>query len=158
MAKIPESAIARSALNMIADNITYIRSQVAALAMPDAIRALILSTCERFDPIVKWCAPDEPAGPVAPIADALAEMRDRVDVYVYGNDTDGLLDAIQFMHELVKRSNSEQRDDPQLHAVSMLVSESALNILNAYAFFHAIEEATEADIGRRSHVSVVKPI
>ena len=147
MAKIPESAIARSALNNIADNITYIRSQVAGLAMPDGIRVLILSACERFDSIVKWCAPDEPAGPVAPIADALAKMRDRVDVYVYGNDTDGLLDAIQFMHELVERLNSEKRDNPQLHAVSMLVSESALNILNAYAFFYALEKATEADFG-----------
>lgn len=136
-----ESEIARSALEDIADNIAYIRNELPSLTLPDDIRTLVLSVCLEFDPIVKRIAPGESAGALAPIADALAEMRDSVDLYVFGQDADGLKDAIYAMHDVVMRLQEDARNDSGRGLVWMLVSESAVNILNAYSCLRDLKQA-----------------
>lgn len=135
-----ESEIARPALEDIADNIAYIRNELPNLTISDDIRALILSVCAEFDPIVKRIAPNESAGVLAPIADALAEMRDSVDLYVFGQDTNGLKGAVNSMHDMVMRLQEDARNDSGRGLVWMLVSESAVNILNAYSCLRDLKQ------------------
>lgn len=135
-----ESAVARSALEGIADNIAYIRSELPGLTVPDDIRSLVMTVCLEFDQIVKRVAPNESAGAATPIADALAEMRDSVDLCTFGQDANGLKDAIYAMHGLVMHLREDAHNGPERSSVMMLVSESAANILHAYSDLHELEK------------------
>lgn len=133
----PLPELVRNALESIADNVAYIRGELAALKMPDELREEILAACARFDPIVKKVEPGESAGAAAPIWDALGPMQEQAELYVFGKDADGLLSTLESLHTVVMRLFDVSKANPGLRRMSILVAESATNILQAHAMFHA---------------------
>ena len=133
---VPFAACARECAVQMLSNAMYVQRELPNVQMPDALRARTQEVCGAL---------------IGTKHDLITELGE-IDELVAGDGTDEaiavrverivawILEDLKALHDVVMAVDEESRRDPGVGLASLLVTESATNVFNA---FSAVQRAAE---------------